>query len=525
MLEKLMLYFKYQEKALKENRLQDYTKTTKQIKRFYKRTPAYFNRITENTNRLLYEGENELKELLLQIQKEKNQYTELEIFIIICIILLVFILSYLTARQINANTKKIEIQEASTRGILDGQPNIVVVSNGEEMVDANTALIDFFRDYDDFSAFSDKHLCICDFFVDIGDEQFVVDKDYNGKRWHEYIIHNSHLVHKAAMYNQFEELSYFTITAKRKDLSDNKFLVIISLNDISKEIDTQKELQELNDSLEDIVKEKTKELTHLNENLEIRIKKELKKNRQKDKKMIQQSRFAALGEMIGNIAHQWRQPLSAISSTASSQKLQLELGINNNHEIRDSYDSINSYVEFLSQTIEDFRLFFKEDKEEYKFNMISILKNTIPITSAVYKDSNINIKMEIIDSELTSFGLPNELSQVFLNILNNAKDALKKSNNALNEVLIKTYTTDTHNIIEILDNAGGIPANIKTKIFDPYFTTKHQSQGTGIGLFMCKEIVEKHMKGTLSVQNKFIKVQNITYDGACFTVSLPKYDF
>ena len=237
--------------------------------------------------------------------------------------------------------------------------------------------------------------------------------------------------------------------------------------------------------------------------------------------MIQQSRFAALGEMIGNIAHQWRQPLSAISSTASSMQLQMQLKLTNEEELNKSFGTIITYVQFLTQTIEDFRTFFKEDKEKTSFNMLEILNNTMTITSAIYKESDIEVIFNLKDKELISYGLPNELSQVCLNILNNAKDALIESKASKRYLIINTYKSKENNVIEIVDNAGGIPKDILTKVFDPYFTTKHQSQGTGIGLFMSKDIIEKHMNGSLLVQNRILNIKDTEYKGACFIITLP----
>ncbi|MFY9075384.1 HAMP domain-containing sensor histidine kinase [Malaciobacter mytili] len=512
-----------------------FTEFIRNITRYYKSTPAFFIRITENTRRLLYEGENTLATLEYTIQQEKQQYQRLEILLIIVIILLVLILAYIIGTQINKNSKdliklnnelqkkmlQLKIQEEATRGILDGQPNMVVVSNGTEMIDANSALIDFFDGYHSFNDFKEEHACICDFFQKMNDDDFLENKDYDGLRWYEYIIENPNKMHKVAMKN-LSGLHFFTITAKRKVLEKENFIIIISLNDITNEISVQKELEQLNDNLENIIDYKTKELQELNENLEKKVQKEVEKNRQKDKRMIQQSRFAALGEMIGNIAHQWRQPLSAISSTASSMQLQLQLKLTNEEEIEKSYKTIISYVEFLTHTIEDFRNFFKEDKQKVEYEILEVLKKTLNITDAAYKDRNIQVILNKKQEYFKSFGFPNELSQVFLNILNNAKDAI--TNNKINYpiVQINIYEEENLNIIEILDNAGGINQEIIDKIFDPYFTTKHQSQGTGIGLYMSKEIIEKHMNGILKVENRTLIEKDNKQQGACFIISLPK---
>lgn len=453
--------------------------------------------------------------------KTKKQYTNLELLLILIIIFIVAILGFLIAIQINKNTKNLEIQERSTRGILDAQKNIVVVSNGEYMIDANQALVDFFDGYNSFDDFQKEHICICDFFVDINDDDYVIDKDYDGRMWFEYILDNPSKLHKVAMYKQ-EVLNYFTISASKKVLDTNNFIVIVALNNITKEIEAQKELKALNNNLENIIDHKTKELKDLNRNLEIKIKEEVEKNREKDKALIQQGRFAALGEMIGNIAHQWRQPLSAISSTVSSMQLQIELNIATKDDIKNSYSSVMKYVEFLNQTIEDFRSFFRKDKEAVKFNVIDVLNNSLCITSAVYKDNAITVTLDLEKKELCSVGFPNELAQAFLNILNNAKDILKEKKLEKRQVYIKAYENENQNIIEFYDSAGGISSNIKDKIFDPYFTTKHKSQGTGIGLYMSKDIIEKHMKGSLTAYNSDFFINEYHYFGACFKIKLPK---
>jgi len=505
----------------RENNAKAFMEQNRKIKRFYKSTPSFFIRVTENANRLLYEGTIELKKLQVEIVNQKKQYTIIELILVLLIIFIVIVLGFFIAVQINRNTKKLEIQERSTRGILDAQKNIVVVSNGQYMIDSNKALIDFFDGYNSFNDFRKDHICICDFFEDINDEDYIIDKDYDGKMWFEYILDLPNKLHKVAMYKG-DVLNYFTITAAKKTLDSKNFIVIVALNNITEEVEAKKELQNLNENLENIINDKTRELQNLNENLELKVELEVSKNREKDKTLIQQGRFAALGEMIGNIAHQWRQPLSAISSTVSSMQLQIELDLASKKDIDKSYSSIMKYVEFLNQTIEDFRSFFRKDKEVIKFNILEVLTNSLSITSAVYKDNEIFVELEIKEKELITKGFPNELAQVFLNILNNSKDILKEKRLKKRQVYIKAYTSKSTNIIELYDSAGGLPAKVKDKIFDPYFTTKHKSQGTGIGLYMSKDIIEKHMKGSLTAYNSDFFIENNHYFGACFKIELPK---
>ena len=505
----------------KNSDFKSFFEQNRRIKRFYKSTPAFFIRITENANRLLYESSLSLKELEKKTQEQKAQYTILELVLIIVILILVIILGLIIGNQIILNTKKLERQERFVRGILDAQKNIVIVSNGEEMIDANRALIDFFDGFESFEDFSKDHICICDFFEDINNDEYVLDMDYDGLKWFEYIIANPTKNHKVAI-TKDEEINHFSISAEKKDLSNNDFVVIVVLNNITKEIKTLEELKRVNDNLEDIVDEKTQKLQELNETLEEKIIIEVEKNREKDKAMIQQSRFAAVGEMIGNIAHQWRQPLSAISSTVTSMQIQREIKVATDEDIDKSYNSILQYISFLNQTIEDFRGFFKKDKEIIEFNIIKIFENASSITSAVYKNYSILLIKDFKKDEYKTTGFPNELTQVFLNILNNAKDVLIEKKIPTKIVKVEIFQTKNFNVIKIIDNAGGINKSIKDKIFDPYFTTKHKSQGTGIGLYMSKDIIEKSMKGSLTAENCSFEYEGKSHNGACFIIELPR---
>ncbi len=506
-----------------------FKQVAKKVRRFYKTTPAFFNRMSENIGRLIYESDIELKKIKQKVEQQKKRYLYMKLTLIIFVILLVVSIGYWISTIIHKENKQLlklnqelESKELAVKAILDGQSNIVVVSDGITMIDANEAIVKFFDQFDTIEEFKEKHTCICDFFKPYNDETYIESRDYNGFNWLEYILAYPHIDFKVLMNNGRED-HHFLISANKKYIDNKgKFIIVVSLNDITSEIKSQEELAQLNNNLEHIIDEKTEELQALNNDLEARIQQELEKNREKDKQMIQQSRAAALGEMIGNIAHQWRQPLSAISSTASGVQLQLQLGLASNEDINKSYEDIKGYVSFLTQTIEDFRGFFKQDKEKTKFNIVDVVKKSVSISIAGYKDNGIDLFVHLDDKELFSYGFPNELSQVYLNILNNAKDAILENEIEEKRVYIGYIEDKNNNIIFIQDNAGGIPANIIEKIFDPYFTTKHQSQGTGIGLYMSKDIVEKNMNGKISVSNKTATLDGLEYIGACFEVSIPK---
>ncbi len=244
------------------------------------------------------------------------------------------------------------------------------------------------------------------------------------------------------------------------------------------------------------------------------------KDKEKDNLIIHQSRIAAMGEMIGNIAHQWRQPLSSISTLSTGANLRLMNNLMNEEEVQETFTKINTQTQHLSKTINDFRDFFNQNNKNELFNVNDIINKSITLIEAAYKSNNINIVIQRKKAKAFINGNSGELSQVFLNILNNAKDILLEKDIDTKIVLIKIKIKSNQVIININDNAGGIPKNIQMKIFDPYFTTKHQSQGTGIGLFMSKQIIEKHFNGTLTANNADFKVDESKYHGASFCIKL-----
>ncbi len=250
---------------------------------------------------------------------------------------------------------------------------------------------------------------------------------------------------------------------------------------------------------------------------EQKIKEKLLK--EKDDVLYQQSKMAAMGEMIANIAHQWRQPLSVISTAATGMVLKKNIGISDEKDDIESLLFINDSCQYLSKTIDDFRNFLKVDKDVRKFNIHTAIEDSLTLSSIKVKSEEINIVLNL--EKLQVYGIKNEFIQVLINILNNAKDALESSK-IKNKILLINVTKENGYIyIKIQDNAGGIPENIINRVFEPYFTTKHQSKGTGIGLYMCEEIIKNHMKGFLSVKNKEFKYNKQEYKGACFVIKVP----
>jgi signal transduction histidine kinase len=230
--------------------------------------------------------------------------------------------------------------------------------------------------------------------------------------------------------------------------------------------------------------------------------------------------LAAMGEMIENIAHQWRQPLSVISSAVTGMQLQKELNLNENKE--DDIKSlilVNQSVQYLSKTIDDFRNFLKTDKIKSKISINNTLEKSLSLLSSKLKNRNISIIKNL--EELTICGIENELLQVFMNILSNAKDVLEDKRIDEKMIFIDITKDNKNVVISIKDNGGGINESIINRVFEPYFTTKHKSQGTGIGLYMSQEIVQNHMGGTISCTNTSYEYNSKNYTGAMFKITLP----
>jgi len=213
----------------------------------------------------------------------------------------------------------------------------------------------------------------------------------------------------------------------------------------------------------------------------------------KEEVMLHQTKMASLGEMIENIAHQWRQPLSSISTTSSGLKLQKEFNQLTDKKLNDSLDYITETTKFLSETIDDFQNYLKKDKLKKEFNVLNSIEKVISLIKGSFVNSIITIKKDLNDCLVYSY--ENELNQVLLNILSNAKDALDSIDEKTKYIYISSHMIEEYAVIEIIDNGGGIEKDIINRVFDPYFTTKHKSQGTGLGLYMTHNIVTDSIKG------------------------------
>ena len=280
-------------------------------------------------------------------------------------------------------------------------------------------------------------------------------------------------------------------------------------------VNSNDEIGQLENSFNEMaskIQELIKEEKEINETLEKRVFEETSKQKEQEQLLIQQTRLAAMGEMIGNIAHQWRQPLNALGLVFQNLKFSYEIGELNDEVLNRTVDKAEMLTKNMSKTIDDFRNFFRPNKAKEYFDINKSVLDAISLVESTFVHHNIKLEKDFKEEKIDVFGFPNEFSQVILNIISNAKDALigNKIENPM--IKIETKVEDDYAYISIKDNALGIKDEIIHKIFEPYFTTKDEVQGTGIGLYMSKIIIEKNMNGKIYLEN--------THEGANFIIKL-----
>jgi len=291
--------------------------------------------------------------------------------------------------------------------------------------------------------------------------------------------------------NRSRDGGYYWVTAVISPLYDNG--IKVGYSSVRQDITDAKRIEELNKSLEEKI------------SIEVAI------NRQKDQQMIQQSRLAQMGEMISMIAHQWRQPLTAISATSATINYKVKSDEMEKDFIIERTNRITEYSKHLSSTIDDFRDFFKPDKEQKDTTFEELLRSVFGIVEASLIQQNITLHQSLQYNDCFR-SYPNELKQVILNLIKNSEDVLIEKNVNNPYIKLKTYKDKDSIVLEISDNGGGVNESIIDKIFDPYFSTKLKKDGTGLGLYMSKTIIEDHCNGNLYVNN--------SQDGAVFRIVL-----
>ena len=264
---------------------------------------------------------------------------------------------------------------------------------------------------------------------------------------------------------------------------------------------SQSELQEINEDLQKRVQRE----------IELKLKKEREAN-EKERILVHQSKLASMGEMIGNIAHQWRQPLTELSSILINMEMFFDRGKLTKERLQTRIEDADMQIKFMSRTIDDFRNFFSSGKQKESLPVSVPFGKVEKLMRAALKNNGIAFTLEIQD-DFVLFVYPNEITQALLNLVSNAKDILVERSVEVGAISLKAYCEKDRNIIEVRDNAGGIEAEPIEKIFEPYFSTKHATSGTGIGLYMTKIIIEKNNAGMIVVHND--------EEGAVFQIIFP----
>jgi len=400
----------------------------------------------------------------------KGEITISITLVLFSFILLLFFLNIFVNYVIKTNT----LHQTKINNIFNNVNAFLVITNGKKLVDVNRSFLDFFH-LQSMEVFLEDYACICDKFL--AGEGYLQKKVSEEENWLDHLLNNPETTHKVKMLDINNIVNIFQVNFQEY-YQDNEIKYIVSFENIT--------------ALEN----------------------ELSSSRKKDKQLLTQSRFAQMGEMISMIAHQWRQPLSAISSASGAITLKAKRGKLENEVAVELSSKISDYSQHLSATINDFRDFFKTNKEKKKASFEEIVSCVLNIVGETIKSQNITI-IKDFHANLQIETFPNEIKQVILNLLKNAEDVLLENRVANAYIKIYTYTSEEYIHLELSDNGGGISEDIIGNIFDPYFSTKMQKDGTGLGLYMSKTIIQEHCQGQLKVRN--------SEDGAVFSITLKKY--
>ena len=390
---------------------------------------------------------------------------------IVLIIMLFLFLIYLYTSYL----RLLKIQENKKEAILNSQENIIVITLGNEIIDANQRLYDFFINTKDLESFKKTYKCICSTFIDMQDDIYIIEKYYNGKNWAEYILANPDKNFRVAIKNMQDKIRHFSIKCS---IVKNEEFIIATFTDITQEIE------------------------------------QIQANKEKDRILFQQSKIAAITDTLKNIAHQWLQPLSVISTITSGMKLQKELNILDDNEFNLSCDGIINNTNKLSTTIDNFTNFFNTDNNSTKFSLIEALENTQKFMNSILEKNSIECQF-IYDSDIILDSNKNDFSQAILNILDNSVHALITIENIEDRFIFIEFK---NNILQIKDSGNGIDKNIISKILEPYFTTKHQAFGIGLGLYIVNEFFVQNLGYKIDIQNVTYDYKNKNYSGLNFII-------
>lgn len=377
----------------------------------------------------------------------------------------------------NLVERHLKLQDEYLNKIVDSQNTISIITDGQRVFDANRAFFLFFDKFGTVEEFSNSHKCICEYFEKIDKPRFVYDgKD--GRGWLDVVAEDG--VHQALIMKNGEEHYFILRLAEFGNISDNR--KIVSMTDIT-------------------------EIENYRLELEEQMAEEIWRSKMQEQLMIQQGKMAAMGEMLGAIAHQWRQPLNTLGIVVQDMGQAYIFNLIDKEYIEKFKDNSMRLIQYMSKTIDDFRDFFKPNTEDELFFATESLNDSFEIFEALLEHNEIKIEQTIAYEHCDRlFCNKNQLKQVFLNIISNAKDAILDSmdKKIIESGMIRTkiLCEDLFVVISIWNNGSEIENSAIERLFEPYFTTKDQGKGTGMGLYMSKVIVEQNLKGKINIQNK-----------------------
>ncbi len=315
------------------------------------------------------------------------------------------------------------------------------------------------------------------------------------------------------MYSNENELLEFiekSINSENENLKDAVEELIKNYRKNTKRLDTiikQSDRQQLK------LKDANEQLNDYKINLEKKVEEEIAKRKENEKILMQQSKMAAMGEMIDAVAHQWKQPLNIISMKMMMLELDFDVGEVDKNYIKVINGEVKTQIDHMINTLDEFRNFLRPNKRLKEFSVNKMINSVLLLTKDELLKNKIETKF-LNDIDFNILGVENEFKHIILNIISNSKDAFAEKNVKDRLITFKNYETNSHFIVEIEDNAGGIPENVIGEIFKPNVTTKAEGKGTGIGLYMSLQIAQKH-NGDILVEN--------TQNGAKFMIKILKY--
>lgn len=392
-------------------------------------------------------------------------------FMLLFILLLGIILFFIYRESMSKNQLKVSAKKSRT--ILNASASMLIVWDKEKVVEANETFFRFFDGYSTVDEFNRKYTNFCGVFHPLEEENFISCALDKNEKWFNLIVDNNERTFKTAI-EKNGRLYYFILHIKSTVISEQS-MYLIELTDISNEMSLRVELKK------------------------------------KDIQLFHKHKMAQMGEMINTIAHQWRQPLAIINTLVAISKEKLLQNKLENEDLKEKFSSIEENTAYMTNTIEDFLQFHKPKKNKELFSLNEMLKNTLNIIKPTLDSASIDLQFNEY-SYIEIKGYEGEFSQVVLALLSNARDELISRNIDTPWIVVTLKELEGYLYVYIEDNAKGISEEMILKVFEPYFSTKEQKQGSGLGLYISKMIIEMSMGGIIDVEN--------TKNGAKFRIKI-----